>query len=139
MFLPSPPSSSPSPRDGGGQSGQKKNTREKTGGGLRPEPTATKKGQKEKKIDGQKSAAFLPVYAPYYLDAIIRARKRGENCRPITKMKIDSKEIEKKKPDEIYLMEKDTKRANFYSSIVEAPFLFCETLYQATLFYLAAK
>ena len=123
-----------------GRSGQKKNTREKTGGVPRPEPTATKKRAKsKKKIDGQKSAASLPVYAPYYLDAIIRARKRGESGRPITKIKIDSKEIEKKKPDGFYLMEKDTKRANLYSSIVEALFLFCETLYRAPLFYLAAK
>ena len=121
------------------RSGQKKNTREKTGGGPRPEPTAAKKGKKKKKKDGQKSAASLPVYAPYYLDAIIRARKRGESGRPITKIKIDSKEIEKKKPDGFYLMEKDTKRANLYSSIVEALFLFCETLYRAPLFYLAAK
>ena len=46
------------------------NAQRKRRASPRPEPTAAKKRQK--KIEGQKSAASLPVHAPYYLDAIIR-------------------------------------------------------------------
>ena len=75
----------------------KRKIQEKRRAGVQGQNPQPQKKAKKKKKDGQKSAASLPVYAPYYLDALIRAREGGGSGRPITKIKIDSKEKEKKK------------------------------------------